>query len=145
MGLGAIAAAKLLGAGASRAGGAAPAGTSGAESGPDMGKLTTGHFAGRAKRVIDIHMKGAVSQVDTFDYKPEVIKRHGEEIPPSVRGNRKISAMTNGQTSFPLMGPVAPFKRYGKSGRWVSDLMPHIGSIADDLTFIHTLWTSQIN
>ena len=141
MGLGAIAAAKLLGAGKLLAKDATPVG----QLGPDMGKLVTGHFPARAKRVIDIHMKGAVSQVDTFDYKPEVIKRHGEEIPPSVRGSRKVSAMTNGQTSFPLMGPVAPFKRYGKSGRWVSDLMPHIGSIADDLTFIHTLWTSQIN
>src|SRR5262249_56904551 len=76
MGLGAIAAAKLLGGGKSLAWGATPAG----ESVPNLGKLATGHFPARAKRVIDIHMKGAVSQVDTFDYKPEVIKRHGEEI-----------------------------------------------------------------
>src|SRR6202047_3103993 len=145
MGLGAIAAAKLLGAGASLAGGAAPAGKSGAESDPDLGKLTTGHFPARAKRVIDIHMKGAVSQVDTFDYKPEVIKRHGEEISPSVKGRGKISSMSNGQTSFPLMRPIAPFKQYGECGRWVSDLMPHIGVIADDLTFIHTIWTPQVN
>jgi hypothetical protein len=95
--------------------------------------------------VFDIHMKGAVSQVDTFDYKPEVIKRHGEEIPPSVKGNAKISSMSNGQTTFPLMGPLAPFRQYGKSGRWVSDLMPHIGSIADDLTSIHSVWTPQVN
>src|SRR5215467_10284383 len=86
MGLGAIAAAKLLGGGRSLAKDAA-------ESGPNLGKLTTGHFPARAKRVIDIHMKGAVSQVDTFDYKPEVIKRHGEEIPPSVKGNAKVSSM----------------------------------------------------
>src|SRR5229473_1025115 len=110
-----------------------------------MGKMTTGHFPGRAKRVIDIHMKGAVSQVDTFDYKPEVIKHHGEEIPPSVKGNAKISSMSNGQTSFPLMGPLAPFRQYGQCGRWVSDLMPYIGSIADDLTFIHSIWTPQVN
>src|ERR1700730_14120267 len=120
MGLGAIAAAKLLGAGACRAGGAAPAGTSGAESGADLGKLTTGHFPGRAKRVIDIHMKGAVSQVDTFDYKPEVIKRQGEESPTSVKGRGQTSSMSSGQTSFPLMGPLAPFRQSGKSGRWVS-------------------------
>src|SRR6266481_5741589 len=140
MGLGAIAAAKLLGGGRSLAKGATPAG----ESGPNLGKLTTGHFPARAKRVIDIHMKGAVSQVDTFDYKPEVIKRHGEEIPPSVKGRGKISSMSNGQTSFPLMGPLAPFRQYGQCGRWVSDLMPYIGSIADDLTLIHSIWTSQV-
>jgi hypothetical protein len=87
MGLGAIAAAELLGSGRSLAkeGGAA----SGGEAGPDMGKLTTGQFPARAKRVIDIHMKGAVSQVDTFDYKPEVIKRNGQEIPDSVKGKAK--------------------------------------------------------
>ncbi|MDB5458578.1 MAG: hypothetical protein JWO72_319, partial [Caulobacteraceae bacterium] len=76
MGLGAIAAAELLGGGKSLAKGAgAPAG---GDAGPDLGKLSTGQFPARAKRVIDIHMKGAVSQVDTFDYKPEVIKRHGQ-------------------------------------------------------------------
>src|SRR6185312_2179509 len=93
LGLGAIAAAELLGGGKSLAAGAG--GAPGGNAGPDMGKLTTGQFPARAKRVIDIHMKGAVSQVDTFDYKPEVIKRHGEEIPPSVQGHGKISAMSN--------------------------------------------------
>ena len=143
MGLGAIAAAELLGGGAATAKGAgAP---TGGDAGPDMGKLTTGQFPARAKRVIDIHMKGAVSQVDTFDYKPTVIKLHGTEIPPSVKGHGKISSMSNGQTSFPVMGPIAPYKQYGQSGRWVSDLMPHTGAISDDLTFIHSIWTPQVN
>ena len=92
MGLGAIAAAELLGGGKSLA---ANAGATGGSSGPDLGKLTTGQFPARAKRVIDIHMKGAVSQVDTFDYKPTVIKLHGTEIPASVKGNAKVSAMSN--------------------------------------------------
>ena len=75
MGLGAIAAAELLGGSKSLAkdGAAPPAG----DTGPDLGKLATGQFPARAKRVVDIHMKGAVSQVDTFDYKPTVIKLHG--------------------------------------------------------------------
>ena len=143
MGLGAIAAAELLGGGMASAKGSG--GSSGGEAGPDMGKLTTGQFPARAKRVIDIHMKGAVSQVDTFDYKPTVIKLHGTEIPPSVKGKGKISAMSNAQSSFPVMGPIAPYKQYGQSGRWVSDLFPHVGSIADDLTFIHSIWTPQVN
>jgi hypothetical protein len=143
LGLGSIAAAELLGAGQSLAKGAgAPAA---GDEGPDLGKLATGQFPARAKRVIDIHMKGAVSQVDTFDYKPEVIKRHGQEIPPSVKGNAKVSAMSNAQSSFPLMQPIAGFKQYGSDGRWVSDLMPHIGAISDDLTFIHSIWNPQVN
>src|ERR1700748_474389 len=142
MGLGAIAAAELLGGGAATAKGNAP---SGGESGPDMGQLTTGQFRARAKRVIDIHMKGAVSQVDTFDYKPTVVKLHGTEIPPSVKGHGKISSMSNAQSSFPVMGPLAPYKQYGQSGRWVSDLMPHTGAISDDLCFIHSIWTPQVN
>jgi hypothetical protein len=142
MGLGAVAAAEILGGGKSLAkDGAAPAG----ETGPDMGKLTTGQFPARAKRVIDIHMKGAVSQVDTFDYKPTVIKLHGTEIPPSVKGTAKVSAMSNAQSSFQVMGPIAPYRQYGQSGRWVSDLMPHTGAIADDLCFIHSIWTPQVN
>src|ERR1700749_2827442 len=142
MGLGAIAAAELLGGGGSQAAGAAP---TGGNAGPDMGKLTTGQFPARAKLVIDIHMKGAVSQVDTFDYKPEVIKRHGTEIPASIKGKGKISAMSNAQSSFPVMAPIAPYKQYGQSGRWVSDLFPHVGAIVDDLTFIHSIWTPQVN
>ena len=143
MGLGAIAAAELLGGSASKA--AASGGSGGGETGPDLGKLTTGQFPARAKRVIDIHMKGGVSQVDTFDYKPEVIRLHGAEIPPSVKGTAKVSAMSNAQSSFPVMGPIAPYKQYGQCGRWVSDLMPHTGAIADDLCFIHSIWTPQVN
>src|SRR5580704_5324539 len=97
MGLGIVAAANLLGCPRSRAKEATSAGAPSPQSGPNLGKLTTGHFPARAKRVIDIHMKGSVSQVDTFDYKPEVIKRNGDEIPPSVKGNAKISSMSNGQ------------------------------------------------
>jgi Protein of unknown function (DUF1501) len=143
MALGTIAAVELLSGRKWIAKGAIP--TPMGDSGPDLGKLATGQFPARAKRVIDIHMKGAVSQVDTFDYKPEVIRLHGTEIPASVKGTAKVSAMTNAQSSFPVMGPLAPFKQYGQSGRWVSDLMPHIGSIADDLTFIHSIWTPQVN
>jgi len=70
MGLGIIAAAKVLGGGRSLAKDVISAGKPAPQSGLNLGKLTTGHFPARAKRVIDIHMKGSVSQVDTFDYKP---------------------------------------------------------------------------
>jgi hypothetical protein len=115
-------------------------------SGIDKGTLRTGHHAAKAKRVISIQMCGAVSQVDTFDYKPTLIKRHGEEIPPSVKNaGGRISAMSNGQTSYPLVQPIAKFRQYGQSGKWVSDLMPYTGRIVDDISFIHTMTTEHVN
>jgi hypothetical protein len=140
-GLGAIAAAQLIGGGAAL-GKAAPAA---GKSGPDKGLLINSQFPATAKRVVSIHMWGAVSQVDTFDYKPTLIKMHGQEIPDSVKGSAKVSAMSNSQSSFPLMGPLAPYKQYGESGRWVSDWMKHTGAISDDLCFIHTMWTPHVN
>lgn len=114
--------------------------------GIDQGILKTTHFPAKAKRVISIHMCGGVSQCDTFDYKPTLIKRHGQEIPPSVKqAGGRISAMSNGQTSFPLVQPIAKFRQYGESGRWVSDLFPFIGTIADELCFIHTMTTEHVN
>jgi len=112
----------------------------------DKGVLGVGQFPAKAKRVISIHMWGAVSQVDTFDYKPMLTKMHGQEIPPSVKNNgARISAMSNAQTSFPLVAPIRPFRQYGQSGAWISDLFPHLGKIADDLTFIHTMNTPHVN
>jgi hypothetical protein len=114
--------------------------------GADLGLLGAGHFPARAKRVVSIRMLGAISQVDTFDYKPELIKRHGQEIPPSVKDNgQRVSAMSNGQTSYPLVKPLWPYKRYGQSGTWASDLVQHIGAISDELTFIHTMNTPHVN
>src|SRR5436190_18334595 len=74
------------------------------------------HLPARAKRVIYMHMLGAMSQCDTFDYKPILEKMHGEELPPSVRGNRRLSAMVAGQTSFPLVKSLGKFTQQGQSG-----------------------------
>ena len=139
-GLGAVAASQLLGIPALGRG--TPAAQ---ESGPDKGLLQTSQFPATANQVISIHMWGAVSQVDTFDYKPTLIKLHGTEIPASVKGNAKISAMSNAQSAFTVMKPIADFKQYGQSGRWVSDLLPYTGAIADDLTFINTMFTPHVN
>ena len=68
------------------------------------GTLTAPHFPPTAKRIIYLHMLGAISQVDTFDYKPTLEKMHGQELPESVRGNRRLSSMVAGQTSFPIVG-----------------------------------------
>jgi hypothetical protein len=103
------------------------------------------HFTPRAKRVIYLHMLGAFSQNDTFDYKPTLEKMHGQELPESVRGNRRLSTMVKGQTAYPIVGPVSTFKPYGKSGIMVSDAMQHVGAIADDICLIKTMNTEHVN
>lgn len=109
------------------------------------GILQQPHFAPRAKRVIRIHQIGAVSQVDTFDYKPMLEKMHGQELPPSIRGKGRLSTMSAAQSAFPLVKPISPFKQHGQSGAWVSELFPHTAKIVDDLCFIKTLRTDHVN
>jgi hypothetical protein len=142
LGLGALAAAQLMHM-RPAFGEGKPPGTGIA--GADKGVLGTGQFPARAKRVISLHMMGAPSQVDTFEYKPTLWQMHGQEIPPSVKGTARISAMSNGQSSFPIMAPLRPFKQYGACGRWVSDLMPYTARIVDDLTFVHSMHTDHVN
>src|SRR5262245_36708291 len=109
------------------------------------GTLTSPHVSPTAKRVIYMHMLGAVSHVDTFDYKPALEKMHGEELPESVRGTKRLSTMVQGQTSFPIIGPIARFSPGGKSGLMVSDLMSHVREIADDICVIRTMHTEHVN
>ena len=145
VGLGAVAMADMMGLGGF-AKGAGSGGPPLVDLGPDKGILGTGTIAPRAKRVVQMHMWGAVSQVDTFDYKPTLIKMHGQEIPPSVKNKGgAISAQSNGQSSFPIVKPLWDYKQYGESGTWASSLFSHTGKIADELTFIHTMNTEQVN
>ena len=103
------------------------------------------NFAPKAKRIIYLFQDGAPSQLESFDYKPKLREMFGQELPPSVRGSQILTGMTALQKSFPLAGSYYDFKQYGKSGAWVSDLFPHIGSIADDICIIKTLYTEAIN
>lgn len=104
-----------------------------------------GHHPARAKRVIMLHMLGAISHVDTFDYKPRLFEMHGQEIPPSVRETQRLSTMSNGQSAFPVLAPLRPFQQRGESGAWVSDFLPYTASIADELCFIKSLHTEHVN
>ncbi len=137
VGLGAISLAELLGVDTRAQTQASP--------GTQPGVLAAPHHAPRAKRVICLHMLGAISHVDTFDYKPTLEKMHGQEIPPSVRNTQRLSTMSNGQSSFPLVAPLAKFQPRGQSGAWVSDLLPHIAGIVDELCFIKTMHTEHVN
>jgi hypothetical protein len=140
VGLGALSVAELLG--TDTLAQAPPARVS---AGPSRGELGAGHFPARAQRVICLHMLGAISHVDTFDYKPTLEKMHGQEIPPSVRNTQRLSTMSAGQSTFPIVGPIAPFRQRGRSGAWVSDLLPHTAAIADELCFIKTMHTEHVN
>lgn len=103
------------------------------------------HFAPKAKRVIYLFQSGGPSQHELFDYKPEIARRVGEDLPPSVRGTQRVTAMTAGQQSFPLVPSVYDFAQHGDSGAWVSELMPYTAAIADDLCFIKSMHTEAIN
>src|SRR5436190_23770705 len=76
------------------------------------------NFAAKAKRVIYLFQNGAPTHVDLFDYKPGMEAWRGREIPASVRGNRRLSTMTSGQGSKPVLPPITRFARHGQSGAW---------------------------
>src|SRR5215831_18117434 len=103
------------------------------------------HFAPKAKRVIYMFQSGAPSQLDLFDYKPQLAKRHGTDLPDSIRNGQRLTAMTAGQTSFPIAESIFKFAQYGRSGVWLSELLPYTAKVVDDLCFIKSLHTEAIN
>lgn len=103
------------------------------------------HFAPKAKRVVCLFQSGGMSHVDLFEDKPEVVKRAGEEIPPSVKGTQRLTGMTSGQSAYPLVPPLQAGKRCGKGGVYLSNLLPHLQQTADELCIIKTLNTEAIN
>jgi uncharacterized protein (DUF1501 family) len=103
------------------------------------------HFAPRAKRVLCLFQSGGLSHVDLFDDKPTLHKFAGREIPASVRGTQRLTGMTSGQTAYPVVPPLQSGRRCGRSGTWISDLLPHLQGIADDICVVKTLNTEAIN
>ena len=103
------------------------------------------HFAAKAKRVIFLHQSGGPSQLDLFDYKPELEKLHGTELPDSVRNGQRITGMTSGQSAFPCVKSIFKFAQHGKSGTWMSELLPYTSKVVDDITVIKTMQTDAIN
>jgi len=103
------------------------------------------HFAPRAKRLIYLHMNGAPSQLDLFDHKPGLSEHFDQELPDSVRGGQRITTMTSGQARFPVAPSIFQFKPCGHSGIVMSDLVPHMHSIADEITMIKSVHTEAIN
>jgi hypothetical protein len=103
------------------------------------------HFAPKAKRVIYLFMAGGPSQIDLLDYKPSLENLHAQELPSSIRMGQRLTGMTSGQSSFPVAKSIFKFNQHGKSGLWISELLPHTASIADDICIIKTVNTEAIN
>ncbi len=104
------------------------------------------HFPAKAKRVICLFMSGGMTQFESFDHKPELTKRNGQELPDSYKqGRQKLLGMSGNQAQFPLIGSALPFQQYGQSGAWVSDGFKHIGAMADDICFIKSMKTDAVN
>jgi hypothetical protein len=100
------------------------------------------HFPGKAKRVIFVHMAGAPSQLELFDFKPELQKLHNQLCPPSLVEGKRF-AFIRGTPK--MLGPQATFAQRGQSGAWVSDYLPHFSTIADEVSFLKCVYTDQFN
>ncbi|MBC8354083.1 MAG: DUF1501 domain-containing protein [Planctomycetes bacterium] len=103
------------------------------------------HFAAKAKRVIWMFQSGGPSQLDLFDYKPQLQERFGQEVPTSVYPADRKTTMTAGQTSFPTAPSRLKFKRHGQCGTYVSEVLPNIAKIADDICVVKSMYTEAIN
>lgn len=103
------------------------------------------HFAPRAKRVISLFMHGGPSQLDLLDHKPGLRALHGQELPPSVRGDQRLTGMTSGQSSLPVTASLFRFNQVGQHGVWISELLPHTAGMIDELCLIRSMHTEAIN
>ncbi|MGE3775908.1 MAG: DUF1501 domain-containing protein [Pirellulaceae bacterium] len=99
--------------------------------------------APRAKRVIYLHMIGAPSQLDLFDHKPDLEKRDGEVCPESFLAGRRFAFI--GGNKLTLAGSPFQFARHGQSGQTLSELLPHLATVADHLAVVRTIHTDEIN
>ena len=147
--LGTAAMASLLGAPGARSAYAAPAaGGAGrplfsARANPGLPNLP--HFAPKAKSVIYLHMVGGPSQMDLYDYKPEMNAYYDKDLPESIRKGQRLTTMTSGQTRFPVAPSKYKFAQHGKSGMWVSELLPYTARMVDDMCFVRSVHTEAIN
>ena len=103
------------------------------------------HFAPKAKRVIYLFMSGAPSQIDMFDRKPVLDEYFDQDLPESVRQGQRLTTMTSGQARFPIAPSIFKFQRHGQSGAEVSELLPHLSKVVDDLAIIRSVNTDAIN
>jgi hypothetical protein len=106
---------------------------------------TEPHFKPTAKRIIYLFQSGAPSQIDLFDHKPKLKDLFAKELPDSIRRGQRLTGMTATQEAFPVAPSKYKFAKRGKSGAWISELLPHTATVADELCFIKSLHTEAIN
>jgi hypothetical protein len=114
---------------------------------PSLNRAVGPHFKPQAKRVIYLHMEGAPSQLDLYDYKPGLRARFNQDMPESIQGGQRLTGMTSGQARFPIAPSIFKFSRYKnqQDGLWLSELLPHTGSVANELCMIKSMHTEAIN
>jgi hypothetical protein len=103
------------------------------------------HHEPKAKRVVMLWQGGGPSHVDLFDPKAELIGRGGQDIPESVRGKTRLSTMSSGYAKWPVVSPIKPFRKYGACGMELSELLPNIGGLADELCLVRSMNTEAVN
>ena len=103
------------------------------------------HFAPKAKRVIYLFQSGGPSHLELFDYKPKLRELQGTELPDSIRKGQRLTGMTSGQKSFPVIASKFNFSQAGANGAWISELLPHTAKVVDDLCIIRSVNTEAIN
>jgi hypothetical protein len=114
-------------------------------SGREAGLSGLPHFPPRVRRVIYLFQSGGPAQQDLFDYKPLLNEKYGEPLPEQIRGSQRLTGMTAYQAVLPLAGSAFQFARHGKSGAWVSELLPRTARVVDELCIIRSMWTEAIN
>ena len=103
------------------------------------------NFKAKAKRIIYLFQSGGPSQLETFDYKPELNQHASKDLPESVRNGQRLTTMSASQSAFPMVPSKFSFAQYGQSGAWVSELLPHTAKMADKLCIVKSLFTEAIN
>tara|TARA_R110002096_G_scaffold54517_5_gene140559 strand:- start:29738 stop:31162 length:1425 start_codon:yes stop_codon:yes gene_type:complete len=99
----------------------------------------------KAKRAIYLFMSGAPSQLDLWDHKPEMQKWFDKDLPDSIRQGQRLTGMTSKQKRFPVAPTIYDFKQHGNSGTWVSELLPNMAKMTDDIAVVKTMYTEAIN
>jgi hypothetical protein len=103
------------------------------------------HVPVKAKRVVYLFQSGGPSHLELLDHKPKLKELHGSELPDSIRQGQRLTGMTSGQKSFPVIAPKFDFQQFGERGTWISSLLPHTGKIVDDLCLVRSMHTEAIN
>ena len=111
----------------------------------DVAKSLIPHFAPKAKQVIYLHMVGGPSQLDLYDYKPELHEWYDKDLPETIRNGQRLTTMTSGQSRFPIAPSMYKFARHGQCGMWVTELLPWTSKCVDDMCFVRSMNTDAIN